>query len=224
MREELDYEATKAALRAQVSASPASHHALPSGWRWFSAVAGVIVVVCAVTITLWATHGGSSAQMRLVPSAGHETARAASTAPSAPAGKPALAPPAASPVDATAPFDQAATPTDADGAFISGDTGSVAGGAPVAPGPVVPPRTETAATGIASPRDGGSGPSRPTAQQPAPNPPATSITPPVVTPPVTSPPTSDPPPASGGGASDPAGSGGGGGQSSGGGESGDTAG
>ncbi|MCX6468774.1 MAG: hypothetical protein NTW76_05595 [Corynebacteriales bacterium] len=227
MREEIDYEATKAALRAQVSATPSAHHAASAGWRWFSAVAGVVVVVCAVTVTLWATHGGSEAQMRLVPSAGHESAHSSpsSDATSAPAGTPT---PAAigAPTPAAAPIEPVAAPA-ADDAVVPGDDGADVGVGvgPVAPGPVVAPQTDAAGAATPSPtRDGGT-PSRPSTGPAAPAPAPSTVTPPPVTaPPVTAPPNTDPAPSSGGGASDPGGSGGGGGQSSSGTDSGGTTG
>lgn len=223
MREEIDYEATKAALRAQVSATPSAHHAASAGWRWFSAVAGVVVVVCAVTVTLWATHGGSEAQMRLVPSAGHETGHSGFATTSAAEGDPAPAAVGAPTQAATSPIDRTPASTadevTADDVAAAAPGDDVAGVGPIAPGPTAAPRTDAAAIGTPSPPRGGGDPPRAAAGPLAPSKPVPSSVPPPVTPPVTAPPGTAPPntepaPPSGGGASDPGGSGGGGGQSS----------
>ncbi|MGU3291436.1 hypothetical protein [Williamsia sp. M5A3_1d] len=202
VREEIDYEATKAALRAQVAASPAAHHASSAGWRWFGAGAGVIVVACAVTVTLWATHGGTHAQMRLVPSAGHATSTtdtadevdvdARSLVPAPPVGPPAGETVGADPV--VAPLTRVPD---------LGDTNPPPA-AVVSAAPAASPTT--AATDTAVDRSSSRSPARPgPAQTPAPRPP--DVIPPVTSPPTTAspgpetPPPADPPPPDGGGGS-----------------------
>lgn len=83
MSDQLDYEATKAALRAQITAIPATTAGTSTRARTcLGVVSSLVVVACAVVLTMWVTSDPPTASVTMVPSNGHvgsTTSRAAAT-------------------------------------------------------------------------------------------------------------------------------------------------
>ncbi len=72
MSDQLDYEATKAALRAQLAQTPSASAGISTRARaWLGVVSSLIVVTCAVVLTVWMTSDPPTASVVMVPSGDH---------------------------------------------------------------------------------------------------------------------------------------------------------